>query len=153
MLAWWFVLWSACTPSVPTPPAEIPDADWATLSPDDRWVRLKGTLHYEAMLTTTEGGGLFGEPTTWRLVGFFPVNDTVDREIRVLLKTTRPPEKLVTYETLTAEGRLVPPTRRTLSPRAETLLSEKVGYFFADELRILEVTRLVTEDGEYVEGR
>lgn len=138
--------WALFREPVPPRPEVVSEASFETLG-DAPWVRLKGTAHYRATITQREAATLFREERTLYVFPFFPVNETADRAIPVLVRAARPPERLVAYETMVVEGRLRPPTRDVLPPQTEGSLSEKTGYFFADGLWVLDATRIESEDG------
>ncbi|MCB9666099.1 MAG: hypothetical protein H6732_18470 [Alphaproteobacteria bacterium] len=135
----------------PPPPGGFVAQTFEELDPSAVWVRLEGTAHYEARLTQREPASLLAPERTRYVFGFFPVNDTSDREIPVLVRTSRPPERLVSFETMTVEGHLHPITRRDLPPEAETMFGERSGYFFADRVLLLDAVRVVSEDGTFEE--
>lgn len=134
------------------PPAVFATSGFGDLDPrQKRWIRLEGTAHYPATLTQNLDATMFREERTYYVFAFFPVHDTSSREIPLLVRTQRPPERLVSYETMTIEGRLGPLTERTVPSGSEKLLGEKVGYFFAEPVYLLEPVRIVSEDGIWEE--
>ncbi|MCB9682813.1 MAG: hypothetical protein H6733_15205 [Alphaproteobacteria bacterium] len=114
-------------------------------------VTLRGTAHYDSVVSQSTPDTLFAPATTWYLYGFFPVNETQDKAIRVLVRTRRPPERLVAFETMTVQGRLAIPTRALLPPDTETVLSKRTPYFFDDAVLVLVVDRITSEDGVWDE--
>lgn len=162
MRRWWLVVGTIVvgivgaallTLRTPAPPApeDFVRRTFDDLDPQPAWVILEGTAHYEARLTQKEPASLLSEARTRYVFAFFPVNDTSDREIPVLVRTSRPPERLVSFETMTVEGRLHPITKRDLPPGAEVMLSERTDYFFADRVLLLDAVRVVSEDGVWEE--
>jgi len=134
------------------PPETFAEVDFEHLDPRDaRWIRLRGMAHYPATLTQRLPETTFAEARTYYVFGFFPENRTGDREIPVLVRTQRPPERLVSYETITIEGRLGPLTERTVPSGSESLLGENAGYFFAEPVWLLEPVRIESEDGVWQE--
>lgn len=134
------------------PPEAMPEVSFDELDPrEQRWIRLQGTAHYPATLTQRLPATMFREDRTYYVFGFFPENQTGAREIPVLVRTQRPPEKLVSYETMVVEGRLGPLTERTVPSGSESLLGENAGYFFAEPVWLLEPVRIEHEDGVWTE--
>jgi len=111
----------------PTPhPTEISE-----ITREHRGVRLKGTAHYEVRLSQTmEGGEVF-----W-IFPFMKQGDTLSREIRVIVRTPRKPEHMVTFEDLTIDG-LARPPGRLISPEIQDKL-EDGGYDFAEGFVMIE---------------
>jgi hypothetical protein len=107
----------------------------SALTRDHRGVQVKGTAHYEVRLSQTmEGGDVF-----WVFPLMLP-GDTSDREIRALVRTSRKPEHMVTYEDLTIDA-LVRPPGRLITPDVQDKLEEG-GYHFADGFVLLEPFRI-----------
>jgi hypothetical protein len=124
-LAWWDR--GALPGFNPTPhPVEI-----AQVTRDHRGVRLTGTAHYEVRLRQKmEGGDVFS---------MFPLmksGDTMSREIKVLVRTPRSPEDMVTYEDMVVDGLALPPGR-LVSPDVRDKLEEG-GYLFAEDFVLVE---------------
>jgi hypothetical protein len=124
-LAWWDR--GALPGFDPTPhPVEI-----AQITRDHRGVRLTGTAHYEVRLRQKmEGGDVFS---------MFPLmksGDTMSREIKVLVRTPRSPEDIVTYEDMVVDG-LARPPGRLVSPDVKDKLEEG-GYHFAEGFVLVE---------------
>jgi hypothetical protein len=101
------------------------------LTREHRGVRIKGTAHYEVRLSQTmEGGEIF-----W----IFPLmsqGDTLSREINVLIRTPRGPERMVTYEDLRIDG-IVRPAGRVITPRIFDRFQDG-GYDFSDGFVLIE---------------
>lgn len=137
---------------VPQPPGEIPVVGFDALDLASPWVTLEGTAHYASVITQKVPGSLFSEPQTLHLFGFFPRDASEERAIPVLVRTSRPPERLVHYEYLTVTGRLTALTKDKVPLTTETMLSERTEYFFADEVLLLEPIRIESEDGVFEEA-
>ncbi len=102
-------------------------------------VRVSGMAHYTSVVTQQVPGGLLREPQTWYLFGLFAPYDTEGRNIRLLVRTQRPPEHLVSFELMTIEGRLQRPTLHNVPFDTEILLGKgSSGYFFADDMLLVE---------------
>ena len=115
----------------PTPhPTQIAD-----VTRNHRGVRLKGTAHYVVRMTQTmEGGDNF-----W----IFPLmeqSDTITRDIKVLVRTPRAPEDMVTFEDLTIDA-LVRPPGRLVTPDIREKFEER-GYFFEEGFVLVEPFRI-----------
>ena len=96
-----------------------------------RGVRLEGTAHYVVRLTQTmESGEVF-----W-VFPFMKRGDTLTRDIKVLVRTPREPEDMVTFEDLTIDG-LVRPPGRLVTPDIRDKLEDR-GYLFEDGFVLLE---------------
>jgi len=105
------------------------------LTRDHRGVQVKGTAHYEVRLSQTmEGGEVF-----W-IFPLMPPGDTATREIKAIVRTTRKPEHMVTYEDLTIDA-LVRPPGRLVTPSLRDSL-EAGGYHFAEDFVLLEPFRV-----------
>jgi len=128
------------------------EVDFDQLSLDTPCVRVKGMAHYGSTIKQTVPGNLFRETKKNHLHGFFPPMDTRGRAIPLFLQTQRPADRLASYEGLTVEGRLVPPTSRTLPPSTEVMLSKHSEYWFGDDLLMLEPDRIFSEEGIFDEA-
>jgi hypothetical protein len=122
----------------PDPKGQVVPITFDDLDDPPPYVRISGMAHYAAVVEQHVPGGLFREPTTWYLFGLFPPWQTEDRQIRVIVRTTREPERLVSYEVMTLEGRLAPPTLRELPLDTETILSRGSDYYLAPDVWLLE---------------
>ena len=111
----------------PTPhPTEI-----EAVTRNHRGVQLKGTAHYVVRMTQKMKGG----DHFW----VFPLmkqGDTLSRTIKVLVRTPRGPDDLVTFEDLTIDG-LVRPPGRLFTPDIRDNFEER-GYLFEDDFVLLE---------------
>ncbi len=115
----------------------IVDATIAELSLDTPHVRVTGVAHYDSLSSQKAPATLVLPEKTWYLFGLFAENATEEKELRIMVRTERPPEALVDLEKMTIEGWLEPASSRILPPSTETVLSNKRGYFFADDLMLL----------------
>jgi hypothetical protein len=92
---------------------------------EHRGVQLTGTAHYTVRLNQTMEDG--------EVVWIFPLmaaGDTLGREIKVLVRTPRQPEHMVTFEDLIVDGIASPPGR-LISPEVIDSFQDG-GYDFAD---------------------
>lgn len=137
----------------PTPPVEIPESTFEALPEAGSWVSLRGQAHYDARIVQRRAASIFTEARSDYVFGFFPEHATEDRRIRVLLRTQREPERLVSYETMTVEGQLVPITEADLSGAVQEQLFHRTGYYLADDAMRLDVVRILSEDGVWEEQR
>lgn len=111
----------------PTPhPVEL-----AEITRDHRGVRLTGTAHYEVRLRQKMEGG-----DVYTLFPLMKSGDTMSREIKVLVRTQRTPEDMVTYEDMVVDG-LARPPGRLVSPDVRDKLEEG-GYHFAEGFVLVE---------------
>jgi hypothetical protein len=110
-------------------------------------VRLDGMAHYASTITQKMPGSLFTEEQTFYVFGVFPKDDTSSRSIPLLVRTSRPPERMVSFEVMTLEGTLGQIDTRLLPPSTEAMLSARTEYWFADEMKVLTVERIFSEDG------
>lgn len=115
----------------------IVDVAVAELSLDAPHVRVKGMAHYPSATTQKAPATLVLPERTYHLFALFPEQDTQGKEIRVMVRTERAPEALVDFEQMTIEGWLEPASSRILPPSTEAVLSDKRGYFFAEDLMLL----------------
>lgn len=134
----------------------VPDAfetvAFDTLDPSQaRWVRVEGTAHYQPKIKQTTAGSLFKEPGTWWVFPFLPEGDNAERAVPVLVRTRREPERIISFETMTIEGRLSVPSKDRIPHGTETLLGQGGGYFYADTVWLLEPVRIVSDDGVWEE--
>lgn len=101
-------------------------------------VRISGMAHYSAVVEQHVPGNLFHRAETFYLFGLFPPYDTESRMIEVLVRTTRKPEDLVSFELMTVEGRLSRPTLGKVPMDTEVILAKRSDYYFADDMLLLE---------------
>lgn len=128
------------------------DADVATLGLEGpRYVRLRGTAHYASDVAQRVAGGLLREPATYHLFGFFPEGDLTGREVRVLVRTLRPPERLVSYEFLTIEGVVGPLDAKKVGVGVRDAIARNEDYWLDEDAVLVEPIRIVSEDGAWLE--
>lgn len=134
------------------PPEVFDEISFDSLDPTERqWVRLTGQAHYPSRLRQIAPPTLLRPERTYELWGFFPENATAQREIPVLVRTQRRADRIVAFETLTIEGRLVLPSRNEVPPDTERRLGEHSGYFFGEPIWLLQPVRILSEDGVWEE--
>ena len=114
---------------------------------EDGCIQLRGQAHYSVVVRQTVPGNLLREEQTHFLFPLFPEHDTTDRAVRVLVRTTREPESLVSYETMQVSGRLQPVTSDEVPPGTEVDIGKRSDYFFTDSMVLLVPDRIVS-DGE-----
>ncbi len=102
-----------------------------TINAEDRGVRITGTAHYEIQLHQTFEGG-----ERWHIFPFMAPGDTMNREVKVLVRAQRDPEALVTYEDMVVDG-LARPAGGRVGPKVIDALRNQ-GYTFAKGLILVE---------------
>ncbi len=109
------------------------DVELTDLSLEHRGVRVKATAHYEARLKqTTEDND-----EVWWLFPIFAPGDTIGRHITAVVRSTREPGDLYSFEDLTIEGFVRPPGR--LVPReAREQMRRSGGYIFEEDYVLIE---------------
>ena len=117
------------------------------LSLDEQTVRVDIMAHYEALVKQTVPESLFTDEQTLYLFGAFAPYDSDGRSVRLLVRTPRPPERLVSYEMMTIEGRLERPIPEKVPYSTEQLFGKHADYFFSDDVLLIEPWR-ITLDGE-----
>lgn len=118
-----------------------------SLSLDEPCVRIEAMAHYTVVVRQTVPGNLLAPERTYFLFPLFPEHETSDRAIRVLVRVPREPERLVSYEFMTLEGRLSPVTVDKVPFHTEIAIGKRSDYFFTDDMLLLEPTR-IEADGE-----
>ena len=93
-------------------------------------------------ITVERGDELFALARRWGRFG-----DTDEREVRVLVRTERQPERMVSFEDMEIEGRLLPMDYRKIPFDAETQMSKRSNYYFSDRVYLLEPDTIAV-DGE-----
>jgi hypothetical protein len=103
----------------------------ASIDLDDRGVRIQGTAHFEVRLwqTMEDGERFFVFP-------LMKPGDTISRDIRVLVRTDRPPDDLSTYEDMIVDGLALPPGRQVGHKIKKSLKNQ--GYTFMDDVVLVE---------------
>ncbi len=102
-----------------------------SISAESRGVRIRGTAHYEIQLHQNFDGG-----ERFHIFPLMAPGDTMGREIKVLVRTQRDPEELVTYEDLIVDG-LARPAGGRVGPKVIDALRGQ-GYSFADRVILIE---------------
>lgn len=116
----------------------------------DGCITVTAQAHYDVVVNQRAPGNLLVADKQYYLFPLFEEGDTSNRAIRVFVRTERPPESLVTYETMTVSGRLQPITSREIPPGTEVSIGQKSDYFFTDSMRLLVPDRVVSEGEEWV---
>ncbi len=124
------IWWDRGAPPGFRPP--VVEVSPATITRENRGVRIQGTLHNEARLKQT----VAGEDEVWWLIPMFPKGDTLGREVRVLLRTRQTPDGFYGIEDRTVEGFARPPG--SLLPGAARDALEKKGYHIAEGVVLVE---------------
>ena len=107
------------------------DVDVLDVSRDHRGVRIKGTAHYTVRVRQTMGSG-----EVFTLFPLMEREDVMGRQIHVLVRSTRLPDELTTFEDLTVEGLARPPGRLVGHTVRDAL--EDGGYHFDDDYVLIE---------------
>lgn len=141
--------WLSYAPPPSGAPVEVALGDLSLTGP--RYVSVSGVAHYGSVVTQRTQGGLLAEPATWSLFGLFPEGDLTAREIKVLVRTMRPPERLVSFEYLTVEGALLPPDPRLVPMAVRDALANGGEWWLADDVLVIDPVRILSEDGVWVE--
>ena len=128
-------------------PQPVVETDFANLDTQEPFVRIRGTAHYPVVIHQTVPGNLFTEEKTYYLFPLFADHDVSNRAIRVMVRTERPPEELVSYEVMTLEGRLSAPDHHKLPFSTEIAIGQRSDYFFTDQMVLLEPWK-IESDGE-----
>ena len=129
-------------------PVEITFDD---LDPAVPWVKLELMGHYAPMVTQKTPATVLAEEQTMYLFAAFPRYSTDERAVPLLVRTSRQPERLVSYEIMTVEGKLSVPTFDKVPFNTEELISRRTEYYFSDSVLLLEAERIWAEDGLFEE--
>lgn len=105
------------------------DTPLAEVRAEQDGVRVSGTAHYPVRILQRRPARTLIPAATWYLYPLFPTNDTVSREIRVLVASPVEPEEGVGFEDMTVTG-LARPPRAVLGPDVEKAFVD-AGYTFA----------------------
>lgn len=119
----------------------------ADLELEEPCVTVEGQAHYEVVVRQRTPGNLLRAEQVHYLFPLFPPHETEDRAIRVLVRTSRPPEDLVSYESMVVSGRLLPVTAEQVPPGTEIQIGKRSGYFFTDRVLLL-VPDEIESEGE-----
>lgn len=122
------------------------EVDFAALELSSGPVRLSGMAHYRGTIVQKVPATVLSEEQTWYVFPLFPVYDTDNREVRVLVRTQRPPEKIISYEIMTLEGRPREVTPERVPFSTEILMGQQADYFFADEVILIEPWRITVDE-------
>lgn len=141
LFAWQWSAGRAC--------AEHVDVGFFDLTPAVRCVRVEGTAHYEVVVTQVVPGNGFFDDRTYYVYGLFPKGNTTEREIRALVRTERPPERMVSFEDMVISGRVVPMDHHKVPFDTETRMGARSSYYFSDRIVLVEPERIEV-DGEPV---
>ena len=125
-------LWSWEHGALPGFRPEAVDVTVATITKDDRGVRISGTAHYGAKLRQTA----IEADTVWWIYPLTDRGQTQERTVRVVIRTTRTPDPLLGFEDRTLEGFARPPGR-LLPQDARTALQQK-GYELHEDVMLIE---------------
>jgi len=132
--AWWV--------QRPAPRGEPVEMPLSEIDPEQPFVRVRGTAHYAVVIRQEQPGNLLVDAKTWYLYPLFPEGEVEDREVRVLVRTERAPERFVSYEDMVIEGRVSFPTSDEVPFGTEIEMGKRAGYFFSDRLVLLEPWRI-----------
>lgn len=136
----------------PTPPADLAETRFDALPAAGAWVRLRGQAHYEATITQRRPATLLADATTHHLFPFFPEHRTEERGVTVLVRTTRQPERSVSYETFTVVGRLRPVTDDDVGAAVQARMMTQTGHWLQDGALVLDAVRIESVDGLWEEA-
>ncbi len=112
--------------------------DFFDLEPQTRCVTTAGLAHYDVVVTQVVPGNGFFDDQTYYVYGLFPKGVTDEREVRILVRTERPPERYVSFEEMTISGRLLPMDYRKVPFDTEQKMGQRSNYFFSDRALLLE---------------
>jgi hypothetical protein len=116
----------------------LEDADPVTTP----FIEVTGMSHYEGVVKQQVPGNLFRKPRTLWLFPLYEAHDTESRAVKLLVRTARQPGRLVSYEFMTVRGHLGLATGDQVPFGTEELFGRK-GYYFADDLLVLEADEVV----------
>ena len=117
------------------------------LHPDSGCVRVDGQAHYEVVVRQTVPGNLLRDSETLFLFPLFSEGDTSERAVRILVRTEREPEDLISFETMTVAGRVELVTADKVPFGTEIEIGKRSDYFFTHDMLLL-VPEEITVDGE-----
>lgn len=138
-IVWWQVSGWPCEEYVVT--------DFFDLEPTTRCVTTTGLAHYDVVVTQKVAGNGFFADKTYYVYGLFPKGNTEEREVRVLVRTERPPERMVSFEQMTLDGKLLQMDYRKIPFNTERRMGQASTYFFSDRIVLLEPDA-IRVDGE-----
>ncbi len=134
------VLWQTTEPRGDPVPAELEDLDISV-----PFVRVSGMAHYPVVIRQTIPGRPFSPEKQLYVFPLFGPHDTEGRAVRVLVRTARKPDDLVSYEFMTLEGHVSVPTPDKVPFSTEVALGKRSDYFFTDDMVLLEPWRIEVE--------
>lgn len=120
----------------PCHPVDVDIDDIDLLAP---CVRVAGMAHYGTVVRMDTPANLFHEEKVHYLYPLFPPYDTESRAVNLLIRSPFPPENLVNYELMVAEGRLLPYPSDLVPWDVEIRLGKTSDYFFQDGMLILDL--------------
>lgn len=100
-------------------------------------IRVEGTAHFRALVKQHVPATLWDDAKTVYCYGLFPLGDTENREIRLLVRTDQAPDGLVDFENMRIEGLISKPDRYTVPFQMEQVLGDQSGYYFSNDLSVL----------------
>jgi len=112
-----------------------------------RFARMKIKAHYDTTVRQDVPAGLMRDEATYYVFGAFPVASDAEKAIPLLVRTQRPPDRIVSFEVMTVEGRLGKIDLRKIPPSTEDVMGDKSPYWFSDDILLLEAWK-VTSDGD-----
>ena len=124
----------------------------AELHADLSCVTVEGQAHYEVLIKQTIPWSPFKPEHTRYLFALFNQHDTDGRAIRALVLTERPPERLVSYETMTVTGALIPVTTDVVPHGTEVQIGRKANYFFEDGMVLIRADEIASDGERWVRG-
>ncbi|MFT4980024.1 MAG: hypothetical protein ACI8S6_005936, partial [Myxococcota bacterium] len=107
----------------------VVDVSVEDVTRDHRGVRIKGTAHYELRINQVEGN------REYIVYPLMARGDTSGQTIHALVRTTRLPDRIISFEDVTVEGLARPPGRLINRPIVEALLSN--GYNFEEDFVLI----------------
>jgi len=131
----------------PVDPSAAVELELADVSLDTPVVTTSGMAHYPVVVKQTVPGNLFRDEQTVYLFPLFVEHDTDDRAIRVLVRTSREPERFVSYEFMKITGAVRMATPEIVPFSTEIQIGKRSDYFFTDDMVVLEPLT-VEVDGE-----
>lgn len=102
------------------------------ISKEHRGVRIQGTANYGAKLKQTAPDG----ETVWWIYPLMETGQTHEREIKVLVRTTVPPDPILGFEDRTIEGFARPPGR--LLPQSARDALRQRDYTLSPDVMLVE---------------
>jgi len=110
----------------------VHDVTVQNISRDDRGVRVRGTAHYSVRLQQRNED----RTETWYLFPLMAKGDLNNKDVRVIVRTSREPDSLYSFEDLQVEGLARPPGRLVPIQARDALFHE--GYMLDDGFVLIE---------------